>query len=121
MDAAHQINLVPKDPPFTLQIKRILVDNYSPDFPSIQFVANQLFTTPRTIQRKLKKEHTSFSELILKIKMAMAKFYLKDSKFAISEIAFLIGYSEASAFIRAFKKNCAITPAQFRQLDSSSV
>lgn len=114
-DAALQLKKLPKEPPFTMQVKRILVHHFSPDLLDIKQVAQLLLVTPRTIQRQLKKENTSFSQLLGQVKMNLGKYYLQESTISIAEIAFLIGYSESSAFIRAFKKEHLQTPTQFRK------
>ena len=83
--------------------------------PSIELVAEQLHMTPRTLQRRLKESNTNYKQLVDAMRKAMADRYLRESKFGISEIAYLLGYSEPSAFHRAFKRWFGESPASFRQ------
>jgi AraC-like DNA-binding protein len=80
----------------------------------IQSVARQLATSPRTLQRRLADEGSSYQELLLATRQEAAAGYLKNSTLAICEIAFLLGYSEPAAFHRAFKRWNGETPQTFR-------
>ncbi|WP_156508573.1 AraC family transcriptional regulator, partial [Oleiphilus sp. HI0132] len=67
-----------------------------------------------TLYRKLKKEQVSFQSLVEEVRQREAERYLKENKVSISEVAFLLGFSELSAFSRAFKRWTGESPAKFR-------
>ncbi|MEM6989113.1 MAG: helix-turn-helix domain-containing protein, partial [Myxococcota bacterium] len=65
--------------------------------------------------RHLREAGTSFRRVRDELRRDLAHRYLTDSEISIAEIALLLGYSEASAFNRAFKSWHAEGPAQFRR------
>jgi AraC-like DNA-binding protein len=76
--------------------------------------AKALGVSPRTLQRQLKQRGLSFAELVEDTRRALALEYLKDRDNTLTEIAFLLGYSEVSAFNRAFKRWTGKTPMTYR-------
>jgi AraC-like DNA-binding protein len=56
------------------------------------------------LPRRLRAERTSFLALVDEVRASLAQLYLFDSKLAVYEMAFLLGYSDPSAFNRAFKR-----------------
>lgn len=77
-------------------------------------IARRLGMSQRTLARKLSADGLTFSVIAEELKADLAKHYLKDSDLAISEIAWLVGYREVSAFTHAFKRWTGITPRQSR-------
>jgi AraC-like DNA-binding protein len=69
----------------------------------------------RTLQRRLAAEHTTFDALLDEIRHQLALRYLADPKIAVSEVAYLLGYSEPSPFHRAFRRWTGATPGEIRQ------
>ena len=68
----------------------------------------------RTLQRKLQEHGTSHQELLDQLRKDLAMRYLREKEMAICEVAYLLGFSESSAFHRAFKRWTGITPSKFR-------
>jgi len=77
-------------------------------------IARQLGMSERTLHRRLAEDGASYQELLEEVRKAAASRYLDESPLAISEIAYLLGYSEPAAFHRAFKRWYATTPEHFR-------
>jgi AraC-like DNA-binding protein len=75
--------------------------------------ARALGTSERTLQRRLREEGTSFAELVDCLRRELAIEYL-DKQISVGEIAWLLGYSEPSAFHHAFKRWTGTTPEQAR-------
>lgn len=67
-----------------------------------------------SLQLYLNKEQTTFIKLVNEIRKDIALHCLKDKNASIDEIAYVLGFSEASAFHRAFKKWTRLTPNEFR-------
>lgn len=82
--------------------------------PSLQRVAAVMKMPPRTLQRRLATEGTTFQQELDEIRKTMAIATLRDRSVAIGDVAFLLGYSEPSAFYRSFKRWTGTTPRQFR-------
>ncbi len=89
--------------PLKEQIKQLVRTDFQGLIPSIEVVATRLNMTPRTLQRKLAAEGVSFRSLVhsVQLETAIQLFKLKGS---VSQVADLLGYSDPSAFRRAFKK-----------------
>lgn len=67
------------------------------------------------LQRQLLLEDTNFITIRHQIKSLMAKNYLKNPTISLDEIAFLVGYSDSTAFNRAFKSWTGMTVAHYRK------
>jgi len=79
-----------------------------------QLVADALHLGPRSLQRKLAAEGTTFSKLVETVRHELAEPYLADGSFTLLEISYLLGFSEQSSFSRAFKRWTGFTPQEFR-------
>ena len=77
--------------------------------------ATRLRMSERTLQRRLADEALTFDQLLEDLRRDLALRYLHDPKVAIAQIAYLLGYSEPSAFHRAFKRWTGKTPREMRQ------
>jgi AraC-like DNA-binding protein len=80
----------------------------------MEVIAKRLNYTPRTFQRKLKEAGTSYTDLLDQMRHQLSLHYLREAPIAVSEVAFLLGFSESSAFHRAFKRWTGISPSEFR-------
>ena len=69
---------------------------------------------PRTLQRRLRDEGTSFAKVRDSMRREMAVKLLRKQDLAVYEVAFLLGYSEPSTFYRAFRRWTGIAPLQYR-------
>ena len=83
--------------------------------PSLKHVAGALHMPPRTLQRRLAAEGTSLHQESEEVRKSMAIAALRDRSMMIEDVAFLLGYSEPSAFFRSFKRWTGTTPRQFRE------
>jgi len=81
---------------------------------TIDAVARRLSTTPRTLQRRLARGGTSFERLRDDARRQAAELYLSTTTLTIAEVTYLLGYSEPTAFHRAFKRWRGTTPQAFR-------
>jgi AraC-like DNA-binding protein len=80
----------------------------------ITTVARRLAIAPRTLQRRLARAGTSFEVLCDDARKLAAETYLSDTTLSIGEVTYLLGYSEPTAFHRAFKRWHGTTPQAFR-------
>lgn len=90
--------------------------------PSLDDVAAVLGCSARTLRRRLGAVGTSFQHLLGDVRFELAKQLIADGKVSLAEIAFLLGFSEPSAFHRAFRRWTGTTPLDYarrsRQLDT---
>lgn len=96
------------------RVRQALVANLRSGNATIEAVAERVKYAPRTLQRKLKEEGTSYRDLLDEVRRELSIHYLREEQIAISEIAFLLGFSGASAFYRAFKRWTGLSPGEFR-------
>jgi AraC-like DNA-binding protein len=83
--------------------------------PTAASIARALNMSERTLLRRLSEEDATPSDIIADVRRELASQYLRDPAVSITEAAFLLGYSEPSAFHRAFKRWTGVTPAEFRE------
>lgn len=83
--------------------------------PSLEEAARALGLGARTLRRRLDDAGTSFQEALDALRAEVARQHLGRPRLPIAEVAYLLGYSEPSAFHRAFKRWTGETPAQFRE------
>ena len=105
---------LPADDDLVSRTERAVAAAMSRGVPDIDAVATQLGLSGRTLQRRLSVAETGFQELVDTVRKRYAERYLADDRLAITEIAFLVGFSEPSNFHRAFRRWTGTTPAAFR-------
>lgn len=81
----------------------------------IDELASALAVSTRTLQRRLTEEGCALSELVDRTQREMALTYLASPNVSLTEIAVLLGFSEASGFHRAFKRWHGRSPGQYRR------
>ncbi|WP_023603209.1 AraC family transcriptional regulator [Aliivibrio logei] len=85
------------------------------DDSSLSVWAKRVFSTERTLARRFQKElKMSFNDWRQRAKLVKAMTLLKES-ISINEIAYQLGYSQGSSFIKMFRKHTGVTPEQFRK------
>lgn len=91
----------------------ILTGLHMGDF-QIEAIAARMNLSVRQLQRQLQQRQTTFQQLVQDIRHLMSKQYLTETELSLQDIALLLGYSEQSAFQRAFKQWTGMTPQQWR-------
>jgi AraC-like DNA-binding protein len=82
-------------------------------------VAKRLNMSTRSLQRKLQGAHTTFGRLLDEVRQEIAEHYIHDSAVSLSEIGFVLGYSEYSSFWRAYKRWTKTPPSEIRKLEQN--
>ena len=83
--------------------------------PSIASIARKLAMSARTLQRRLAEENLTVSALVEEVRHELALGYLNDPTLGMSDIAFMLGYSDVTSFQRAFRRWTGEAPATFRR------
>ena len=78
-------------------------------------IARKLGVSQRTLARRLSSEGLTFASVLQRLKSDLAKRHLADETLSISEIAWLVGYQDVSAFTHAFKRWTGKAPSAIRQ------
>jgi AraC-like DNA-binding protein len=92
-----------------------MVVKHLPDgCPRRSQIAADLGLSDRTFQRRLDEEHTSFRGIVDKTRRELAHDYLRDPRISLSEIAYLLGYTDQSPFHRACMRWFSKSPGEYR-------
>lgn len=98
------------------QVRQLLVlGSKQNHFYSLDQVADQLHMSVRTLTRRLSEEQVSFRELLGQVRLDLAKKQLQNTKLPIKTICSNAGFTNMSAFSRAFRKYTNISPSSYRQ------
>ena len=81
---------------------------------TLDAAARALGLSPRTLQRRLREEDTSHREVLEEVRAELASLYLADLELSLDQVAARLGFSEPSAFHRAFRRWTGTTPAAYR-------
>jgi AraC-like DNA-binding protein len=100
--------------------RSVLLEALTGGVPDAKTVARQLCVSERTLQRRLAEQHTSFQELVDETRRDMAMRYLEDGNNSVTEVAFLVGFSNSSALSRAFVRWAGMSPTHWRERRVSS-
>ncbi len=92
------------DDNFSSQIRSITLNMCAPEIPNFEQVQKQFFYSKRTIQRKLTNEGMSFRKITNNIKSELAYYLSYEKHLKTKDIAYILGYSEASAYLHALKE-----------------
>jgi AraC-like DNA-binding protein len=93
---------------------RDLIVRTPSDFPSLSEVASRLYTTPRTLRRKLAEQGTSYQQILNDVRKSLAIKFLRETRLSMDEIAERVGFSDSRNFRQAFKKWTDTTPSSHR-------
>lgn len=109
------LRALPSNQTFQSALKAALARSLHEGAPTLEHVAQRLNMSPRTLQRRLAELDLSFQHLLDRTRAELARGYLLEGNLTLSEIALLLGYSEQSAFNRAFKRWTGQTPRSLRK------
>ena len=88
---------------FSYQIRNMALNLCSPEIPDFEQVQKQFPYSKRTIQRKLTQEGTNFRDIINTIKKELSTYLANEKHLKTKDIAFILGYSDSSAYLHATK------------------
>ena len=106
---------LPEAKSWTARVQSVLGRELPRTTPTIDDVASALSVAKRTLQRRLKDEGTSFEDVADGLRRSLAERYLSERRLAVQETAFLLGYSDVSAFQRAFLRWTGLSPSRWRE------
>ncbi len=101
--------------PFLHRFTHVLLRHIPKGKATLKQVAQDLNCSPRTTQRMLKRSNLSYQQLLDGLREQLALRYLLHTSLTLAEISVLIGYSDQSAFNRAFLKWNGATPGRYRK------
>lgn len=103
------------DASFSNKIKLTVLNMANPCLPDLGTVSGAFNMTPRTLQRRLSEEGITFRQVSEKLKRNICDLLIRHDRYSILDISYILGYSEAAAFIRSFKKWHGVSPAKMKE------
>jgi AraC-like DNA-binding protein len=94
--------------------KQFVADSLGGGGPSIEETAHATGTSPRTLQRRLEQHGLKFRDIVDQARRDVAAQHIEDDSLSLLDVALLLGFSEQSAFSRAFRRWFGVTPRDFR-------
>lgn len=92
------------------RVQQALLDALPDGAPVKGAIARKLGMSARNLQRHLAAEGTSFTELLAGARADLARTYVEEGRLSVTEIAFVLGFADTSAFSRAFKRWTGTSP-----------
>ena len=98
------------------EVTRRVVTHLAPHgMPELEQVAQELRLSPRVFYRRLAEQGLHFRDLREAALHQLAEQHLRDRRLPLAKVGLLLGYSEQSAFSRAFKRQSGLSPLQWRK------
>ena len=111
----HVVKEMPREDSLLAAVRKVIGETIRDGDLNFGRVAKNMRLSPRTLQRRLKEQGMGFKNLVDDTRRRFAINYMKDRNHSLTQIAFLLGYSEVSAFNRAFKRWTDSTPLRYRR------
>jgi AraC-like DNA-binding protein len=115
LQAEQMLQRMPQRANFSRRVQELIGAELRGGNPSVDNIAAKLGMHPKTLSRRLKTEGTSHQELLDQLRYRRAEHYLRQMDLRISEVAWALGYADASSFNKAFKRWTGTVPHAFRQ------
>lgn len=112
---------LPEDRDLGLQVRNEIAQALSEGVPTLELMAARLGMSSRTLQRRLREADLGYRDIVNDARQELAEHLLRKTDYGLSEIAFLTGFSEQSAFHRAFSRWTKQTPRSYREEAQSAI
>lgn len=106
---------LPQQTEIVEQVRKAIAGALNDGEPDIKRISAQLCCSTRTLQRRLGEAGTSFRKELNLVRYELAQSYMRDPRLQLTDVAMLLGYSEHSAFTRAFKEWSGKPPQAVRE------
>ncbi len=104
----------PKADDFVFEVQQSIATLLPSGQSKIDAVAQDIGMSSRTLTRRLAEDGLTYKGLLDQMRRKLALQYLKDRRIGLKKVAYLLGYSEVSAFYRAFHRWTGTSPVQHR-------
>jgi AraC-like DNA-binding protein len=95
-------------------VKAVLIDMLPSGEATEETLAASLNVSRSSLQRRLRKEGTTYRAILQEVRCNLAERMLQDGSKTLNEISFLLGFADLSAFSRAFKRWTGMAPSKYR-------
>ena len=97
------------------QVRDIVIRDIRDEVPELEAVAKAIDVPPRVLKKRLADRNTSFTKIVDDTRRELALGYIADTTLTLVDVAYLCGFSEQSAFNRAFKRWTGVPPGNYRR------
>jgi AraC-like DNA-binding protein len=104
LHAERLLDRLPRARPYAERVRRLALTELPGGHPTLNRMARLLRTSPRTLRRRLEQDGTTYHGVLDELRRDLALSYLKERTMEIEQVAFLLGFSDASALRRAFRR-----------------
>lgn len=112
---AHHTVVFPENQSFSSFVRSLVLQSLSAGYCSLNRIAEQIGMHPRAVQKRLQKENLTFKLVLSDVRMNVAKRLLAQQDVSLIQISSMLGYSEPSAFSRAFQAVNNCSPREWRK------
>lgn len=98
------------------RLKRLLLEHPSECCFNLEKTAPLMSLSSRTLRRYLSQAGITFRQVVIQVRMELARDYLLNTGFTIQEIAYQLGYAQPNNFHRAFKSFYGVPPEKYREV-----
>ncbi|MFO1243560.1 MAG: AraC family transcriptional regulator [Ramlibacter sp.] len=113
-DARRRLELLKARGAISGRVQTLLGARPRGEVPSLASIAAELAMSERSVQRSLSEESTSYREIVDEVRKGLALSHLSRPGSTATDVAFLLGFSEPSAFTRAFRRWTGASPSQYK-------
>src|SRR5215472_7054679 len=111
----------PKARDLVRELQQLIIERLPTGSTSIDSIAKELSMSSKTLERRLAEQGQSFSALLDRTRFNAVTHYLEETDMRLTQVAYLAGYTEPAALVRAFKRWTGKTPSKFRERPRSSM
>jgi len=97
------------------RVRRAIAETLSGGEPALETIAEKVAMSTRTLQRRLQSEHRSYADLLDDVRRELAVAHLAECRYSIAQVGYMLGFSEPSAFVRAFRRWTGLAPGEYRK------
>ena len=107
--------MTPKVQDLARKIRQLIIERLPTGSANFDAIADELKMSSKTLERRLAERGQSFSALLDATRCETVKHYLEETDMRLSQVAYMAGYTEPAALVRAFKRWTGATPMKFRE------
>ena len=111
----------PKSRDLVREVRQFIIERLPTGSASIDTIAEEMGVSSKTLERRLAGQGQSFSALLDRTQFNAVRHYLEETDMRLTQVAYLAGYTEPAALVRAFKRWTGETPHKFRERPRSSM
>ena len=119
-DTENPADLAPMPASFSEQLRDAIIPYLGTGKPNKKLASEIAGVSPRTLQRRLARQDTSYSRVLDQARLLKAAAMLKETDIKLLEISLMLGYANAPGFSRAFRRWAGVTPREYRYLHSTA-